>query len=81
MAGGAANNSAGEFDPQQYVGEHADHQFGHHGHNGTGVVGLTKVGTGLAVLAGTNTYTGETTIGLRTLSLVGAWARWPAIRN
>jgi len=40
--------------------------------NGTGVVSVTKVGSGLAVFAGTNTYTGNTTIAEGTLSLVGA---------
>ncbi len=40
--------------------------------NGTGVVSVSKIGSGLVILAGTNTYTGPTTISEGTLSLTGA---------
>ena len=40
--------------------------------NGSGVVSAEKVGPGLVALAGTNTYTGTTTIAEGTLSLVGS---------
>lgn len=39
--------------------------------NGTGVVTLTKAGTGLVVLGGTNTFTGATAIGAGTLEIGG----------
>lgn len=42
--------------------------------NGTGTLALTKVGTGIQTLNGTNTYTGKTTISDGTLNIGGSIA-------
>ena len=47
----------------------------------SGPVFVTKIGTGIEVLAGNNTYTGTTTVSAGTLSIIGSLANTPVVVN
>lgn len=78
-SGGTVTNTAALTTSTMTLGEHnstiptgSNNIFNGVIQDGTGLMALTKVGTGVQVLSGTNNYTGATAINAGTLSVAGS---------